>query len=269
MCNISGNFNTETEEIEVVKEYLKRLNIKYLTVTKYEDRNAGDVMVTFPNGLYSLFEVKRESTKRFNKYGEYGIDFISSFEFINEGSKYFWKGIHKPNEIESFIHDIDTSKNFKWGKLYYSYSDVWLFYTKDEETGEYQHIKGYSGKLLENFSSYLFKHCCFAVNHKSSNELSHTDKHSSATFFVSPDKMKEYEITSENIYHNGNFIETLKEINKVYVIPENKYYHKENCFLLNKVPFGEVITMTETEAIEKGYKKCILCDKKINDKKTA
>ena len=82
MDNISGNYNTKNDEIEAVKAYLERENILYSDIYKYPDANAGDVMVRFPNNFYSLFEVKQESQERFmSKYGEYGIDFISSLPF--------------------------------------------------------------------------------------------------------------------------------------------------------------------------------------------
>ena len=127
MKNISGNYNTHNEEIEAVKEYLNKENIKFSKIQKYSEANAGDIIVTFPNNTYSLFEVKQESEERFlNKYGEYGIDFISSLVFKNPEDKNKWKGIHNPNEFNNFINSLDIENpNFKWGKIYY-YVDVIL-----------------------------------------------------------------------------------------------------------------------------------------------
>ena len=203
---IAGNYKTTKEEIQVVKAYLDKHNIKYLKIYKYEDANAGDVMVVFPNHLYSLFEVKQEGFKRFNKYKEYGIDFISSFRFKNEDMESSWKGLHKPKEYNNFIETFDINSNsFKWGKLMYSYSDVWLFYTKNPETGEYTNLEAYKGKEIHtsDFLSYLKNNCMFAVNNKSSDQLSFSDKNCSATFYISPSKIEHFKIKSEkDIYHN-------------------------------------------------------------------
>lgn len=203
---IAGNYQTAEEEIQVVKAYLDKHNIKYIKIYKYKDANAGDVMVVFPNHLYSLFEVKQEGFKRFNNYKEYGIDFISSFRFKNEDMESSWKGLHKPKEYNDFVKSLDIHSNsFKWGKLMYSYSDVWLFYVKDPETGEYIHLEAYKGKDIHtsDFISYLKNNCMFAVNNKSSNQLSFSDKHCSATFYISPSKIECFKIKSEkDLYHN-------------------------------------------------------------------
>lgn len=204
--NIAGNFQTEDEEIRVVKAYLKRNKIEYEKVWKHHDANAGDVMVLFPNKLYSLFEVKQESYKRFSKYGEYGIDFLSAFLFKAGVNEKAWQTINKPQKINDFLNAIETdTKTLKLGKLAYSYSDVWLFYVKDE-SGEYTHLECYDGRKVETkeFFDYLKKHCCFAVNKKTSKELSHNDKFHSATFFIKPEKLKNMRITKDNLYHNSH-----------------------------------------------------------------
>ena len=94
VTNMSGNFKTHDEEIEVVRAFLEREGIPYERIDKYADANAGDVMVRFPNKLYSLFEVKRESKERFSKFAEYGIDFISSLVFKEGESQGEIKGIN-------------------------------------------------------------------------------------------------------------------------------------------------------------------------------
>lgn len=144
--NISGNYNTTSEEEKAVITFLNKHNVPYREIHKYSDPNAGDIMVRFENNMYSLFEVKRESIERISKYNEYGIDFISSLIFKDKDDLEKWKGLHNPNEFNSFMSKIDyTNPHFKWGKIYYSYADVWLFYCKDNK-GNYNILEGYSGK---------------------------------------------------------------------------------------------------------------------------
>jgi hypothetical protein len=206
-ANISGNFETEDAEIKVVKAYLKREGLRYEKVYKYPDANAGDVMVRFPNKIYSLFEVKRESQARFNKYGEYGIDFISSLIFKKDVDKSSWKKLHWPKDFKAFLKTLDVKhKGFKWGKIAYSYSNVWLFYVQDEQTGKYTHLECYYGKKLCNksFFKHLTEKCQFTVNIKPQTQMSSEDNFDSATFFVKPKDLEFAKVTKDNIYNHGD-----------------------------------------------------------------
>ena len=154
MKNISGNFDTTSQELEIVKEYLKDKKIDYLSVEKYNEADAGDVIVKFKNGYISLFEVKEESIARWEKYHQYGIDFISSFQFKNDVNKSDFQGIKNPKDLPKLLRAIDA--NFiKWGKIYYSYSDIWLFYVKDKNENII-HLEAYNVNELEKtFFKYL------------------------------------------------------------------------------------------------------------------
>ena len=201
---IAGNFQTETEEIKIVKEYLNKEGLSYKRVYKYPEASAGDVMVVFENGLYALFEVKQESCKRFQKYGEYGIDFLSAFKFKPGVDENAWKTIHNPRKFDEFLGAIDFgNETLKLGKLAYSYSDVWLFYVKDN-AGNTVHLECYEGKKVETqiFFDYLRTHCQFAINKKTDIEMSNTDTWHSATFFIKPEKMVNMKVDPKTIFHN-------------------------------------------------------------------
>lgn len=223
MANISGNFNTEAEEIAVVKEYLRRLNVPFRDVYKYGDANAGDVMVRLYNNMYSLFEVKQESATRISHYGDLGIDFISSLVFKDDKDMDKWKGVHPPELFDNFIDVIDYHDgNFKWGKIAYSYSDVWLFYAMHDD-GTYMFLEGYSGHKMESadFFDYLRRNCQFAVNNKPQTQLSHIDTWGSATFFVNKSKMDVFRVnTIQDLYHNPN--STLNTTFPVALTPKQK-----------------------------------------------
>lgn len=205
--NMSGNFKTTDEEIEVVRAFLDREKIPYERIYKYEDANAGDVMVRFPNKFYSLFEVKRESQERFNKFGEYGIDFISSLVFKKGVDKKKWKKLHQPKDLPEFMKSLDVKHpRFKWGKLGYSYSNVWLFYVQDEKTKEYTHLECYDGKKLGSkiMFDYLKTKCPFTVNIKPESQMSHADSFDSATFYIKPSALARAKTTKDNIYNHGD-----------------------------------------------------------------
>lgn len=218
--NISGNVNTTDEEIKVVIDWMEKMISPYKIqsivhnsekdIYKYNDANAGDVMVRFKNSVFSLFEVKQESYERFKQYGEYGIDFISCLVFAQGVDPDKWKGVQKPEKIDEFIKDLDPfSSNFKWGKIAYSYADVWLFYVKNPNTGEYEVLEAYCGRKMQgiDFYSYMKRNCVFTVNNKPADQMSHSDTWASATFFVNPKVMEPMKITPYNfeqsVTHNN------------------------------------------------------------------
>lgn len=212
MKNISGNFDTTSQELEIVKEYLKDKKIDYLSVEKYNEADAGDVIVKFKNGYISLFEVKEESIARWEKYHQYGIDFISSFQFKKDVNKSDFQGIKNPKDLPKLLRAIDA--NFiKWGKIYYSYSDIWLFYVKDKNENII-HLEAYNVNELEKtFFKYLSENCQYSVNNKSENQLSNSDTFQSATFFVKPEILELYRVKKiEDLYHNIEFRNQLRNL---------------------------------------------------------
>lgn len=207
MPNISGNFNTHSEEKAAVKAYLQEMgyNPSECVVERYggenvTDRNmmsAGDIEATLPDGRKILFEVKQESYQRFSRWGQLGIDFISIFHF-KRGS-YFDKRVHGPQDFESFMDTVDfNTTDFKWGKIQYSTSDVWLFYVKNPD-GTYHFMEGYDyGRIRQvGIVNYLSDNCQFAVNSKNSYQMSCNDTWESAVFYADPDIFEDYLITPE------------------------------------------------------------------------
>ncbi len=190
MKNISGNFNTSSEEISAVKEFLLRLglNSESYNINKYgvtnEERTAGDIEVQLLDYNKSLlFEVKNESIKRIKKYGQLGIDFISAFNF-KQGMSF----IRKPQDpifYDDFISKVDKDNGFKWGKIVTSKSNIWLFYCLNYD-GQYEFLDGFDFQSLidNNFFDYLKKNCLFCVNAKPQTQMSYTDNWESAVFYI-------------------------------------------------------------------------------------
>ena len=208
MPNISGTFDTYKEEKDSVRYFLKKMgcDMNTVLVEKYGGDNVSDrammdeadVIARFPDGKTLLFEVKQESTARFSRWGQLGFDMISQFQF-KEG-RTFDKRVHHPRDFERFMSCVDKERpGFKWGKVRYSGSDIWLFYVKDE-AGQYVFCEGYDfAKMKENtIMAYLSYNCPFAVNSKNSRQMSHEDTWQSATFFVYPRQIEQYKITPES-----------------------------------------------------------------------
>ena len=184
--NVSGNFNTAEREVSVVKRILTANGVKFQSVTKYSDPNAGDVLVILEDGKNVLIEVKEEKFERFQKYGDLGIDLYSVFQFKEPELATKWKGSPKSGMlINDFYNDIDKNKTFKKGKISYSKSDLWLFFTvnSDNKIDYYSFFPGYFMKS-KGFKQYLKENCVFAVNNKPNSQLSSNDTFHSAVFFI-------------------------------------------------------------------------------------
>lgn len=181
--NISGDFETTQKEIDCVTEIFKQQGIDVLKIRKNPKPDDGDVLVTLKNGRVINIEVKEESNLRFEKYGDLGIDFISVFYFKHNALD--WKGSPKsPKLLNRFYEDIDNTRPFKYGKLFYSKSDLWLFFVKDSD--KFVYCEFFDGKAMvsEKMRHYLAKNCSFAINNKPYWQLSHEDTHNSAVFFI-------------------------------------------------------------------------------------
>lgn len=181
--NISGNYETTDREVEIVKRIFDLHNIKYQDIQKYDIANDGDVLVVLDDGRDILIEVKEESFARFPRYGDLGIDFISAFYFNNPSDEYGWKGSPKqPGRLQEFLSAITVKKA---GKLKYSKSDLWLFFVENPEGGLY-YSAFFDGSFMTSreFRNYLCRNCLFAVNNKPASQMSHSDSHHSACFFI-------------------------------------------------------------------------------------
>lgn len=184
--NVSGNFNTAEREVSVVKRILTANGVKFQSVTKYSNPDAGDVLVILEDGTPLLIEVKEEKFDRFQKYGDLGIDLLSVFQFKNPELVSKWKGTPKPGyTINEFYSDIDLYSTFKRGKISYSKSDLWLFFTVNPEN-KISYYSFFPGDFMKSreFKQYLKHNCVFAVNNKPNSQLSSNDTFHSAVFFI-------------------------------------------------------------------------------------
>lgn len=186
--SISGNYNTSQFEINIVTSILKQNGIGFQSVKKHSLADDADVLVTLSNGKEFTIEVKEESFDRFKRYGDLGIDYISSCVFKKNNYASTWKGAPKsPSRHDAFLQAIDVdSSYFKWGKVFYSKADLWLFYVETVSGGKYWI---YDGKEMtsKSFLKYLRDNCEFTVNNKPPTQGSYYDKHHSAVFFIKPD----------------------------------------------------------------------------------
>jgi len=201
--NISGNYNTKDKEIKIVEDYLKSNNIPYIDIRKYDEFDAGDVIVTFPNKYYSLFEVKEERYNRVMNYHQLGIDLISRLVYKQGAPRP--TGIFKPEHFTNFLRTLDVdSPYFKWGKIVYSYADAHLFFCLKND-GSYEFLKVYSMKkmIANNFFGMLSK-CQFAINNKSIDQMSYNDKFGSAVVFFDIELMDRLFLATDmiDIVHN-------------------------------------------------------------------
>lgn len=199
MVNVSGNFDTAEVEVQYVEDYLKKNGLTpgkdYTKVRKYGEPDAADVIVYLTNGQQLLVEVKEEKYSRFSKYGEYGIDFISVFQYKNPKDKDVWCHPQKPNKMKSFCDSIIVSKP---GKITYSKADIWLFVVKAPDDS-YYHLEGYSGMKMKNidFKGYLVENCQFTANAKPADQLSSTDSFGSACFYIKPAFMDVFKVSKK------------------------------------------------------------------------
>lgn len=184
--NVSGNFNTAEREVSVVKKLFELNGVKFQSISKHIYANAGDVLVILENGKHLVIEVKEEKFNRFQKYGDLGIDLLSVFQFKKPELAEKWKGVPKSGQlINDFFNDVDMHSTFKRGKISYSKSDLWLFFTVDPEN-QIQYYSFFPGDFMKSkeFKLYLKHNCVFTVNNKPCSQLSSNDPFHSAVFFI-------------------------------------------------------------------------------------
>ena len=197
---ISGNFDTTEIEIQYVKDFLRKEGfiegVDFTKVRKYQEADAADIIVYFKNGQQLLVEVKEEKYARFSKFGEYGIDFISVFQYKNPADAPKWCHPTSPNKLKEFCDAIVVDKP---GKITYSKSDIWLFVVKAPD-GSYYHLEGYNGMKMKmiDFKQYLSENCQFTANAKPADQMSSKDKFGSACFYIKPGKMDVFRFTKKD-----------------------------------------------------------------------
>jgi len=188
--NISGNYDTTDREIEIVKKLFKANGVEYKSVKKHKFANEGDVLVTLPDDSQILIEVKEEDYEsRFSRYGDIGIDLVSAFQFKKGVPEDKWKKPKRGKKVFEFFEDIDKdSPTYKGGKVTYSKSDLWLFFSARKD-GKVMYYSFFPGDFMKSkpFKKYLIRHCSFCVNNKPEGQLSHNDNHKSAVFFIKHD----------------------------------------------------------------------------------
>lgn len=206
--NVSGNFNTAEREVAVVKKLFEANGVEFKSITKHLNANAGDVLVTFEDDSKLVIEVKEEHFERFLKYGDLGIDLLSVFQFKSPEMANKWKGSPKPGSmINEFYDDIDFYKTFKKGKVSYSKSDLWLFFTVNSNNA-INYYSFFPGDFMtsKQFKLYLKHNCVFAVNNKPLSQLSSTDPFHSAVFFINHKDpfLKAHQFDIKNLSKNSS-----------------------------------------------------------------
>lgn len=197
--NVSGNFDTTDVEIKYVKDFLDRNGLveglDYYKIRKYQEADACDIIAYLTNGQQLLVEVKEEKYDRFKKYGEYGIDFISVFQYKNPADAPKWCHPTKPDKLRDFCSAINVEK---FGKIFYSRADIWLFVVVRPD-GSYELLEGYDGPKMKqaDFKQYLMENAQFTANAKPESQMSHGDKFGSACFYLKPHFMEVFKISKK------------------------------------------------------------------------
>ncbi len=200
MRNLSGNYNTTNVELDIVKQLFDNADVPYTNIRKCSDADAGDIVVT-AYGKDIIIEVKEENYKtRFCKYRQLGFDYLSVFYLKYNVNRNKWRGVMKPYKYLELESDIDTNAKLKKGKIFYSDSHLWLFFSQDE--GEIKCSEFFNGKDIvnPNFRDYLFANCEFAVNDKPIWQDSYRDNYLSAVIYVNAnDKfLNQYKVDNLN-----------------------------------------------------------------------
>lgn len=193
---VSGTYNSKEREIELTIAYMERngYSRNEISVKKCADADAADAEVILPNGRRITFEVKEEASYRWTRYGELGIDMISSFKYKSTPSEDWTRPHRGSRELDRLLSEIDIKK---WGKISYSKADVWLFAAySDNNNSQVDFLEGYHGDEIKSLGKWMKENCAFAVNRKPSWQGSYADNWESAVFFVKPRDLERYRVTS-------------------------------------------------------------------------
>lgn len=166
---IPGSFNTADQEKRAVRAFLDKMGVKgKIILQKTPDRDAGDVDAYIDDVLVR-FEVKFESPRRWERFGEYGF----------EGGWY----------------DPKTDR-IKPPKSVYSKSDIWLFYSGTPDA--LIMLEGYFFDSLE-FTRIATTHGTHMATTSVNYETGVADRHLTSVSFVNPVYLEKYKITPEKM----------------------------------------------------------------------
>mgnify|MGYP000983035483 CR=1 len=162
-----------------------------------------DILVITNKGKKFTVEIKEDENYWFSKTGNIGLDYISSFEFLNFKDKFLYKNLWVPVEnITEFEKQINVSK---YGKLITCDADFQFYFVLNDNKNDFAFAKLYDNKMLKSiqFVDYLKQNYRLRINDKKSYGLN--DSWESAAFFVNPledKKLKECEINSFEDFAN-------------------------------------------------------------------
>jgi len=125
-------------------------------------------------------EVKEDEKFWFNKTGNIGLDYLSSFNFKNKADKDKYRNNWvRAGQLQQFKTDIEISKK---GKLFTCDAEVQLYYVKDE------FLQAYDNQKLQDvqFVKYLETTYDLRINDKTAYGIQ--DNWQSAAYFVNPKK---------------------------------------------------------------------------------
>ena len=141
-----------------------------------ERANTGlhDIEVKF-NGFIFLVEVKTDEPFWYNKTGNIGLDYYSSFNYLKNSSKFdFWI---MPNELDDFKNSIIVNKE---GKLFTCDASIQVYYVENKL------LIGYSNKKLQNDSFIKYLECNYRLRVNNKKAYGIKDTWQSAAYFVNP-----------------------------------------------------------------------------------
>jgi hypothetical protein len=162
---------------------------------KKDNTQFHDLLIVLQNDQKLTVEVKEDEYYWYSRTGNIGLDYLSAFEFKNQGLRRKWLSDNywiKSKDIQEFKNEIIVSK---YGKLITCDADLQLYVVYDKETVKFSQLYSNNKLKQNNFVSYLEKNYNLRVNKK--NDYGLKDSWESAAFFVNPLKdlkLKEAEI---------------------------------------------------------------------------
>lgn len=180
-----------SRELMIVGTWIKNNKLEDF-VDEFFSANTGlhDVCVKLKNGMSFYVEIKEDSTFWFNKTGNIGLDYYSSFTYKNPAirPKSLWIS---PEELEEFKTMINIGKR---GKLFTCDAKLQIYFVDGILCKAYSNIK------LQNpvFVNYLEKNYRLRINDKKSYGLK--DSWQSSAYYVNPFKDKMLQQCEINTY---------------------------------------------------------------------
>ena len=179
-----------SRELMIVETWIKNNSLEeYIDEVYSANTGLHDICVRLKNGMSFYIEIKEDSTFWFNKTHNIGLDYYSSFTYIdpNIRPKSLWI---PPEDLDTFKRMIKIGKK---GKLFTCDAEIQLYYVDGIL------CKAYSNKKLQefNFVNYLEKNYRLRINDKKSYGLK--DSWQSSAYYVNPfedEMLKRCEINS-------------------------------------------------------------------------